>query len=76
MVRLPALRSELQLLHARDEMLRELCEAYDDATQVLSGMRSTPFADRTMVADYEAVALGIESQVVELCAAAGRSIVR
>ena len=67
MVRLPALRSELQIIHAHDAAMKELCDAYDEATQVLSGMRNDPRADLDIIADYEAVCRGIEEEVIELC---------
>lgn len=67
MVRLPALRSELQILHAHEQALRDLCDAYDEATRTLSSMRGNPRADLAIIADYEAVCGGIENEVVEFC---------
>lgn len=74
MLRLPAFRSELQVIFARDDGLRDLCDAYDEATQVLSWMRANPNADPAIVADYENVCSGIESEVVELCSASGSAV--
>jgi hypothetical protein len=67
MVRLPALRSQLQILHAQDETLRDLCDAYDDATRTLNVLQNQRSTDRGIIADYEGAVLGIESQVLERC---------
>ena len=74
MIRLPALRSNLQILHAHEETLRDLCDAYDEATNTLACMRVDPQADIGIITDYEAVCGGIESEVVEFCAMRRRSV--
>ena len=68
MIRLPALRSELQILHAHEPALRELCDAYGEATDTLASMRADPRADPAIIIDYEGVCSGLEAEVVELCA--------
>ncbi|MBL0371878.1 hypothetical protein JJB09_07530 [Rhizobium sp. KVB221] len=74
MVRLPALRSELQRRHAHEQALRDLCDAYDEATHVLALMRNNPHPDREIIADYESVCGGIEGEVIELCSARRSSV--
>jgi hypothetical protein len=74
MVRLPALRSDLQRLHSHDRTLRDLCDAYDEATQMLARLRSNPHSDGAIISDYETVCSGLESEVVELCSVWGSSV--
>jgi len=67
MVKLPLLRGELQLLYRNDDTMRELSEAYQDATEMLSTLRGNPTSDRALIAEYEAVCVDIETDVVNIC---------
>jgi hypothetical protein len=68
MIRLPALRGELQIIHGHDDLLRELTEAYEDATQMLASLQSNPRAERGLVREYENIRSGIEDEIVSRCA--------
>ena len=68
MIRLPALRGELQIIHGHDNLFRELAEAYEEAAQMLSSLYSNPMAERTLIREYESICSGIEDEVVTRCA--------
>lgn len=67
MIRLPALRGELQVIHGHDDTLRELAAAYEDATQMLATLRTNSAADRGLVREYEAICSGLEEEIVGRC---------
>ena len=67
MVRLPALRGKLPLLCASDDTARDLCDAYDEATEMLALLRYDPLSDKDLNSDYESVCAGIESEILRLC---------
>lgn len=69
MIRLPALRGELQIIHGHDDLLKELAEAYEDATQMLSRLRSNPGSERGLIREYESICSGIEEEIVSRCVA-------
>jgi hypothetical protein len=68
MIRLPALRGELQVIFGRDETFRELTFAYYEATEMLARLQGDSTADRTLLNEYKAVCTDIENEVVTLCA--------
>lgn len=67
MVKLPVLRGQLQIIYGQDEALRELTEAYNEATTMLDHLRGNPQSDRTLLQEYEAVCGEIESDVLNIC---------
>jgi hypothetical protein len=68
MMRLPALRGELQIIHGHDTTLKDLAEAYEEASRTLAELRGDPGCDRRLLREYETVCADIESDVVKLCA--------
>ncbi|UVC06643.1 hypothetical protein IHQ71_15365 [Rhizobium sp. TH2] len=69
MVRLPAIRGELQIIHGRDELIRDLTEAYGDAIETLAGLQSNPVSQRGLIREYETICADIEEEIVRRCAA-------
>jgi len=67
MVKLPVLRGELQIIYGQDSTLRELSEAYNEATEMLALLRGNPLSDRALLAEYEAVCGDIENDVLTIC---------
>ena len=67
MVKLPVLRGELQLIYGQDPTLRDLAEAYNEATEMLYLLRGNPSSDKALLAEYEAVCIEIESDVLAIC---------
>lgn len=72
MLRLPALRGQLQILSVRNTDLRSLCDAFDDASSTLSRLYKEVPMNPKMIAEYETVCSEIESEVVELCLSLGQ----
>jgi hypothetical protein len=74
MLKLPALRGQLQLLTAHSNSLGGLCEAYDDASTTLDRLRSKPsLKNSAMIAEYETICSEIETEVIEICLDNGSS---
>lgn len=71
MLKLPALRGELQIIHGHNKSLQDLTEAYNDATEMLAGLRCNALVDRTLLCEYELVCAEIETEVVGICALRG-----
>ncbi|CAN7270889.1 hypothetical protein [Rhizobium sp. LjRoot254] len=69
MVRLPAIRGELQIIHGRDQLIRDLTEAYEDAIETLAGLQSNPVSQRGLIHEYETICADIEEEIVRRCAA-------
>jgi hypothetical protein len=69
MIRLPAIRGELQIIHGRDELIRDLTEAYEDAIETLAGLQSNPVLHRGLIREYETICADIEEEIVRRCAA-------
>lgn len=67
MVKLPVLRGELQIIYGQDPTLRDLSEAYNEATDMLWLLRGNPLSDKALLAEYEAVCGEIESDVLTIC---------
>lgn len=68
MMRLPALRGELQIIHGHDAILKDLADAYDEASRTLTELRGDPGSSMKLLKEYESVCADIESDVVKLCA--------
>lgn len=69
MVRLPAIRGELQIIHGRDELIRDLTDAYEDAIETLAGLQLNPISKRDLIREYEVICSDIEEEIVRRCAA-------
>lgn len=68
MLKLPALRGQLQLLDGRSEALASLCEAYEDASTALERMLHEPGDNRCpLVEEYLTICVEIESDVIQYC---------
>jgi hypothetical protein len=68
MLRLPAVRGQLQVLVPRTEALSDLCEAYEDANVTLERLRNMPGEDNCpRVREYETICTEIESEVIQYC---------
>lgn len=75
MLKLPALRGQLQTLVVDSEPLGNLCEAYEDASVALERLRNVPGdANGPMVKEYEVVCLEIESDVIRYCLKHGAGV--
>jgi hypothetical protein len=68
MLRLPAVRGQLQFLAGRSESLESLCEAYEDASGTLERLLKAPGDDNCpMVKEYQAICGEIEAEVLTYC---------
>jgi hypothetical protein len=68
MLKLPSLRGRLQILAAKTEGIRNLCEAYEDASVTLQRLRAAPGdANCAMVREYENICSEIETEIIEYC---------
>ncbi|KQV27305.1 hypothetical protein ASC96_16000 [Rhizobium sp. Root1204] len=67
MLRLPALRGQLQILSVRNTSLLSLCDAFQDASSTLDSLRKYPNADSAIIREYEILCSEIESEVIEIC---------
>ncbi|KQV12689.1 hypothetical protein ASC97_32215 [Rhizobium sp. Root1203] len=65
MLKLPAIRGELQVLVARSGRLNDLLEAYEEANATLERfLRDRGRNDCPLIAEYETVCAEIESDIV------------
>lgn len=69
MLKLPALRGELQMLSARNATLLSLCEAFNDASSTLDLLRRNGSNDIKLIAEYEALCTELEEEVIGICIA-------
>ena len=70
MLKLPALRGQLQLLNRKTATLSSLCEAYEDASVTLQRLRANPGdAGSAMRDEYETICTEIETEVISYCIA-------
>jgi hypothetical protein len=68
MLKMPALRGQLQALSARDEGVLSLCGAFDDATDTLERLRlSDPERHRLVILEYESICAEIEQDIIKIC---------
>ena len=68
MLKMPALRGQLQVLSARDEGILGLCGAFDDATDTLERLRlSDPERHRLIILEYENICAEIEQDIIKIC---------
>lgn len=67
MLKLPALRGQLQILSARNTSLLALCDAFYDASSTLDTLRRDPSVDNAIIREYETLCSEIEGEVIEIC---------
>ena len=68
MLRLPALRGQLQILSARNPDLLSICGAFDEASNMLDGLRSSrALGDPTILKEYEQLCADLEQEVIGMC---------
>ncbi len=67
MLKLPALRGQLQILSARNTSLLALCDAFHDASSTLDTLRRDPSVDNAIIREYETLCSEIEGEVIEIC---------
>ncbi|MFU0507147.1 hypothetical protein [Pseudaminobacter sp. NGMCC 1.201702] len=65
MLRLPALRRQIEVLVSNGEICA-LCTAFEDATTTLDRLRKEK-ASTVIIRDYEQICAEIECEVVALC---------
>jgi len=69
MLKLPAMRGQLQVLSARNNTLLSLCDAFDEASSTLERLRRNGSNDLKLIAEYEVLCSDIEGEVIDLCIA-------
>jgi hypothetical protein len=68
MLKMPALRGQLQVLSAKDEGILSLCGAFDDATDTLERLRRVnPERHHDIILEYENICAEIEQEIIEIC---------
>jgi len=67
MLKLPALRGQLQMESAKNKALMGLCDAFDDATTALDQLNRDPKSNAELIKEYETICSEIESEVIDLC---------
>ena len=73
MMRMPALRGQLQILAVRDEHFLSLCGAFEDASITLEALQSVGSErEASKVSEYERVCSEIEAEVIAICYQAQR----
>ena len=68
MLKMPALRGQLQVFSARDAGLLSLCGAFGDASDTLERLRlADPEKNREIILEYEKLCAEIEEDVIQAC---------
>ncbi len=67
MLKLPAMRGQLQMESAKNKALIGLCDAFDDATTALDELNRDPRSNADLIKEYETICSEIESEVIDLC---------
>jgi hypothetical protein len=67
MLKLPALRGQLQMLSARSSTLVSLCDAFDEASSTLDRLRRNGSTDDKLLLEYESLCSEIENEVIDIC---------
>lgn len=74
MLKMPALRGQLQVLSARDEGVLSLCGAFDDATDTLERLRlSDQEQHHLIILEYENICSEIEQDIIKICMSGSRA---
>lgn len=68
MLRLPALRGQLQILTASDAELLNLCGAYEEASATLEKLRARPTEFlQPQIDEYQTLCEEIENEILSIC---------
>jgi hypothetical protein len=67
MLKLPAIRGQLQMLSARNSTLLSLCDAFDEASSTLDRLRRNGSDDLKLIAEYETLCSDLEGEVIDIC---------
>jgi hypothetical protein len=67
MLRLPAVRGQLQIMAAQHMPISNLFEAYDDASSALEQMKKGNSAKPEIIREYETICAEIETEVILAC---------
>ncbi len=67
MLKLPAMRGQLQMLSARSSTLVSLCDAFDEASSTLDRLRRNGSTDDKLLLEYESLCSEIENEVIDIC---------
>ena len=70
MLKLPAMRGQLQMLSGRNTTLLSLCDAFDEASSTLDRLRRNGSSDLKLIAEYEMLCSDIEGEVIDICISA------
>ena len=74
MLKMPALRGQLQILSAQNPELYNLCGAFGDASATLERLRRNQTnPDSAVIADYENLCVELEQDIIRICLAKSRS---
>ena len=70
MLKMPALRGQLQILSAQNPELYNLCGAFGDASATLERLRRNQTnPDSVVIADYENLCVELEQDIIRICLA-------
>ena len=68
MLRLPALRSQLQIVSATNPDMFSLCGAFEDASSTLDRLRKDKTGEsQSVLGEYETLCAELEREIIELC---------
>lgn len=74
MLKLPAVRGQLQVLSREGEFISGLCEAYEDASAMLHRIQSNPNEHpKNILIEYQEICLEIEEEIIRTCLGSSRS---
>jgi hypothetical protein len=75
MLRLPAMRGRLQILAAKSTMLKDLCEAYEEASLAVERLaKEGQKTSLARLAEYEIICEEIETDIVRLVLQQSRNV--
>jgi hypothetical protein len=68
MLKLPALRGELQVRVGHGEILDDLCANYEEACVALERFKASKIAEeRAVIGEYETLCADIEADIIRIC---------
>jgi hypothetical protein len=68
MLRLPALRGQLQIVSAKNPCMFSLCGAFEDASSTLDRLRKEKTGEnQSVIREYETLCVELEREIIELC---------
>jgi hypothetical protein len=75
MLKLPAMRGRLQILAAKSSMLKDLCEAYEEASLAAERLlKESSKANASRLLEYETICAEIETDIVRLVLQQSRNV--